>query len=373
VAAQRARALGGLPTLRPADGVRRTVRVAIGDPQAPLERVLASLDHHGLLGDDGRLRPEVFLVSMGDHFDFGPAAQRRTAAADGLAFLSFLADHPADQTVIILGNHDLVRVGELHGFDEATFARAQAQADLAYRGGEVDPALEARFLADWPMVSDAEALARDFSAFAPAQRALVEQLLRAGRAQLAFAASERVVLTHAGLTVHDFTQLGLPAPTTAPEIERALAGFLDGRVSAWRSGPLDLAPLHLAGTAASGVGRGILFQRPAHPSTGEPELFEGPPRRRFDPRWLLPGVTQAIGHIRDAKCRTLLGPWVQGAPAGDGPLRSLTSTGTDVTYRAGVVPGASLVFLDGGMSHSLPERYQLLDLDRLAPAEPLPR
>lgn len=319
------------------------------------------------------LRPEVFLVSMGDHFDFGPSAQRRQAAADGLAFLAFLAAHPADQTVIILGNHDLVRVGELHGFDGPSFARAQAQADLAYRGGDVDRALEARFLADWPMVSDAEALARDFSAFDPAQRRLVEQLLRAGRAQLAFAASERLLLTHAGLTVDDFTQLGNPAPLDAPEVERALAGFLAARVAAWSTGPLDLAPLHLAGTAASGVGRGVLFQRPAHPASGEAELFRGPPRRRFDPRRLLPGVTQAIGHIRDAKCRTLLGPWVRGEPAGDGPLRSLTTDGAEVSYQAGLAPGAALVFLDGGMSHSPPERYQLLDLDRLAPALPLPR
>ena len=43
--------------------------VAMGDPQAPFATVLAVLDRHGLLKNDGQLRDDVQLVSMGDHFD----------------------------------------------------------------------------------------------------------------------------------------------------------------------------------------------------------------------------------------------------------------------------------------------------------------
>ena len=55
------------------------------------------------------------LVSIGDHFDWGERADRPTARKSGLALLSWLSAHPADQVVVIAGNHDLGRVGELAG------------------------------------------------------------------------------------------------------------------------------------------------------------------------------------------------------------------------------------------------------------------
>ena len=62
--------------LPPPDKVERQLNVAIGDPQASLSTFLRILDLNGLLGDDGRLRPEVGLVSMGDHFDWGRPEDR---------------------------------------------------------------------------------------------------------------------------------------------------------------------------------------------------------------------------------------------------------------------------------------------------------
>ena len=63
-AATRQPALLGAP-----DGGTRQRRVVIGDPQAPLPRVLSILARHGLLGSDGRLLDSVQLISIGDHFD----------------------------------------------------------------------------------------------------------------------------------------------------------------------------------------------------------------------------------------------------------------------------------------------------------------
>ena len=93
----------------PADARPRKIRVAIGDPQAPLERFFAILEHHGLLSDRGRLRDDVLLVSIGDHFDWGDPEDRRTAADSGLNLLAWLASHPPDHVVVLAGNHDLAR------------------------------------------------------------------------------------------------------------------------------------------------------------------------------------------------------------------------------------------------------------------------
>jgi hypothetical protein len=65
--------------------------------------------------------------------------------------------------------------------------------------------------------------------------------------------------------------------------------------------------------------------------------------------------------------------WCEATPAGDGPLRSLTVDGDAVAYRAGCQTGARLYFTDGGMAHTTPDRYQLLDLDTRAPFIPRPR
>src|SRR5262249_21130022 len=92
-------------------------RLAIGDPPAPVEKFFAILDRRSLLVESGpragRLAEDVALVSMGDHFDWGPPESRAAATAGGLALLAWLAAHPAEQTAIVVGNHDLARVGEL--------------------------------------------------------------------------------------------------------------------------------------------------------------------------------------------------------------------------------------------------------------------
>lgn len=340
----------------------------MGDPQAPFASVLAVLDAHRLLGADGRLRPDVQLVSMGDHFDFGRPSERANATRDGAQLLSWLAAHDPQQVVILAGNHDLARVCELWPFDtEAAFETAWAAATAAYRAGDVDEVAERAFLERWPHVPDAECVARDFSCFSPEQSRLVVELLRTRRLRLAHH-HRGLLLVHAGVTSADFTLLGAD-PADAAAASDALNAFLDARVAAWsQQGPLDLKPVHQPGSRDGGVARGVLFHRPAYPKD-DPQ-FVGPPRRRFDPRGLPSTFPQAIGHIRDKKARELLGAWADAAPATDGPVRSLSIDGEQVRYAHGARADARLYFLDGGMLHTTPDRYELFDLDARRPLSP---
>ncbi len=354
------------PTLGASEGKPRARHLAIGDPQAPLDTFLAILERHEALGDEGRLRADVMLVSMGDHFDYGKPEQREQATKEGTALLAWLAAHPSDQVEIILGNHDLSRVGELHSLDDVTYEAARAEADAAYRRGDVDEALERAFLAAWPRFPTAELVARDFSCFEAAQTQLVEQVVRSGRGRLALE-WRGLLLVHAGLTQDELAVAGFQGGG-AREAAEAVQRFFENAVKRWQGGPLSLEPLHRPGDAAHGEGRGILFHRPADPELGEEGHFKGPPRRRFHPERLPRGFAQAIGHIRDGKCRKLLPKWTEpGEAEADGPLRSL-HVEPSIRYRRGVHPGAALVFLDGGMLHAPVERYELLDLDAMAPA-----
>jgi hypothetical protein len=340
--------------------------VALGDPQAPFATVLEVLDRARLLGDHGMLRDDVRLVSIGDHFDWGRREDRERATADGVALLSWFAAHPPEQLTLLLGNHDLARVGELaHFADDEAFFAARTQADAIYRQGQIDEVAQRPFLEAFPFVPDVECVARDFSGFAVEQRRLVEELLRTRRFRLA-AHHRGLLLVHAGMTLDDLAAIGAPSDSAEATAE-ALNGFLDTRVDAWTGGELDLRPLHQPGSAKTGWGRGALFHRPADPALAQPDDLEGPPRRRFDPRRLPPGFTQVIGHIRDKKCRELMPAWSEPTAAGDGPLRSLTIDGEQVRYVAGVRADARLIFVDGGLLHTSTERYQLLDLDARAP------
>lgn len=349
--------------------------MAIGDPQAPIERFFTVLARHGLLSREGRLVDDVMLVSMGDHFDYGKASERARAAEGGLRILSWLAAHPSDQVVILAGNHDLGRIGELARYEDAGFAAAQVEADAAYAEGVTDADLEAGFLTRHPDVPSAEIVARDFSAFLARQRDLVLALLRARRMRLAFAPADDLLLVHAGVTTDELDSIGVGARASASDVAAALDDALAAAVGRWKGAPLEIPGLHRPGSAKSGEGRGILYHRPSDPSREDAAMFAGPPRRRYDPRRLPRGLVQAIGHIRDGKCRKLLGGWVAdaGESAPEGALRYLRTDGKDVRYARGTPPRsasrgdeATMIFTDGGMLHAEPANYQLLDLDTRA-------
>jgi hypothetical protein len=353
-----------LPAAPREEGRARVRRVAIGDPQAPLGRFLEILDAHGLLGEGGRLAPDVLLVSMGDHFDFGGRETRAAAADSGTQLLAWLAAHPADQVVLLLGNHDLARVGELVRFDDASFGAAQSEADAAYFHGQPDRP-EELFRARYGVPSW-EVVARDFGTFRVEQRTLVSALLQTHRFRTAFAAGPDLLLTHAGVTRDELDALGLPgaAHADARSAAAALNDALDTAVGAWSGGPLAVPDLHEPGNA-SREGLGMFFHRPVR-KEGEEE--KGVLRRRFDVRRLPAGLTQAVGHIHDKKCRELLGAPPEGQK--NGPLRHLRVKGDALAYARGTPrpdeaddrDAATMIFLDGAMSDAPVGDYELLDL-----------
>jgi hypothetical protein len=358
----------------------RSRRLAIGDPQAPLVTFLEILDRNDLLADDGRLHPEVFLATLGDHFDWGPAETRAEGAESAVRLLAWLGSHPADQVLLLAGNHDLARVGELATYDDALFADAHAEATALRRIPMGEPGRAERraaYLARHRALPSVGVAARDWSQFQARQRTLIVSLLRAGRFRAAWAAAPDLLLVHGAVTPDDLAPLGLDpaACADADRVAAAVQGVFAAAAADVREGvPLDLEPLYRIGDAAVGESRGIFVQRPADPAVGEPGLFAGPPRRRFDPRRLAPGLAQVTGHIRDQKCRELMPAWSDGGRALDGPLRHLWTDGREVRYARGLPPdgaraaqargeAALLYFTDGGMDHAPPDRYELFDLD----------
>jgi hypothetical protein len=342
-------------TLRLPDRRQRSISLAIGDPQASLSQFLRVLDLNGVLGNGGRIRDDVSLVTLGDHFDWGRPSDHASATEDGTHILSWLAAHPPDQVQIIVGNHDLARVGELSGFSNQQFAEARTRAEAALN----DSKQMSSFLSRYPTLASPAVIARDYACFEERQRALMTRLLIQKRVRLAVAPSPNLLVIHAGITVDDLDLLK-PLPTRdASDIAKALNAFLDGRVAKWKGeGPLDLSPLHIPGSAATGEARGILVHRPANPQVRKIEPGD---RRRYDARSLPENIVQVIGHINDKKCRELFGNWVERKPPEPGVLRGL-KVGPQMKYHEGCDHEDRLLLIDGSMNVVAPFEYEILDL-----------
>jgi hypothetical protein len=368
--------------------------VAIGDPQVPLETFLAMLEHHGLLGDDGMLAPDVGLLSIGDHFDY-PAPTLERSRRGGLALLRWLAEHPPDRVSILLGNHDTSRVQELVGASDERYARGRVVAEEVRHlerahGKHSEVALEARrrFHAAFPELPVPGLVERDYDSYSTAQRALVMALLLGGRVRLAavgrLAGEERsLLLTHAGVTLRDLRQMGLEDERSPEVIASSLNRRLDEAVArvrpAWERGellPLDLSPLHYPGDADQ-EGGGLLYHRPANPD--RPGGVERPPDpawemhaerpRRFHPLELPAGLVQVCGHSGHRKCLQELVPWVTARARAMtlGGLRTLRAGAGGIVYDAGLEPGdpseATLLMIDGELARvTWVSDYQVLSL-----------
>lgn len=359
----------GTPFSAPPSGrTRFRHSLAVGDPQAPLESLLEILASRDLLADHGMLRDDVRLVSIGDHFDWGPVRDRARAAYDGLRTIAWLAAHPADQVLILAGNHDLARVGELAPFSDDRFEQARVEADRGYRDKQPSR-VEALFCAEFDLPSW-EVASRDLSAFRSAQRDWVAALLRAGRLRIAVESSG-VLLTHAGVSTVELDRLALDSRARLDPV--AVADALESRFAralrTWRGEPLEIPHLHAPGNAA-GEGGGMLYHRFTTLPPDEWSVREDGLRRRAHVSQLAPGLAQAIGHIRDKKSLQLLG--LDPANATTGVLRTLTVHDGRWRYATGVQASpsenaATLVHLDGAMLDADPRTYQLFDLDQRAP------
>lgn len=352
----------------------------MGDPQAPFARVLGVLRRHGLVEENSRgprLAAHARLLSIGDHFDWGgrSAVERAAVARDGEACLSWLASHAAEQVTVLAGNHDLARVGELFDVDDATFASLQEVADRHYYD-DASAAHEGDYFRRCGFVPSTEMLARDLSSFRSTQRTLVMSLLRRRRLRLAHAEGG-FLFTHAGVTRKALWRLGLDEGAAADDIASALNGALDDAVDHCLRGR-NRRPLHIPGLhrPADGIGEGdgILYHRP---TWVEGDQWLEP--RRFDPRKLPRGLWQVVGHVRDSRLVKSLGDWSEPKQAENGVLRHLIVVDGQPVYRHGPPPprhsvpadAAVMVFIDGGMSASDIDRYELLDVTTGAAHRPI--
>ena len=342
----------------------------MGDPQASLSKVRAVLAHHGLVdGEAGPLRAGARLLSIGDHFDWGSVADRQNAADAGEALLSWLASHDAEQVVLLGGNHDLARVGELVGVDDVEFARLQVLADRHYWGAKHEDD-EAAFFRACAFLPSTEILARDLSAYRASQQLLVKRLLLERRLRLAHA-EHGLLFTHAGVTRKALMRLGVD-DSSSPELiattlNRALDDAVDACLRIPKPVPLALPGLH---RPADGIGEGdgVLYHRPTFV---DDDVWLEP--RRFDPRRLPRGLWQVVGHVRDRRCVAALKSWSEPKQHAVGVVRHLIARGDDVVYRHGLPPpraevaadAAVMIFIDGAMQECPAERYQLLDVARV--------
>ena len=348
----------------------------MGDPQAPFAKLLEVLARHGALTGD-RLADDVVLVSIGDHFDYD-WHDWQTAGQEGLRFLRWLASHDAGQAVLLLGNHDACRVMELVAITDERFAAARAFA----RSLDGDPARKARFLAAFPELPSAGLAARDYASFSSEQRALVMELLLAGRFALARTGElpdgRAVLLTHAGVTEREVALLGATSDPVAiaAGLQAQLARAVDQVRDDWTRGiatPLSLEPLHLAGVPGE-EGGGLLYHRPTNPGRGGAdrswELTAARPRR-FDPRTLPIGLTQVAGHTGHNKCLEELDGWTTDAARGrkHGGIRTLRRAGQTITYDLGLAPPAAdvgdLILIDGELRRLPADEVALLPLGAL--------
>src|SRR5690606_26653025 len=112
------------------------------------------------------------------------------AAAEGLHTLRWLASHEPAQVVLLFGNHDAARVMELAHLDDETFQTARAMGrEIDHVAKTVGPKAakdrEREFRAKYPALPSSGVIGRDYASFTTEQRALVIELLLAGRFSLA--------------------------------------------------------------------------------------------------------------------------------------------------------------------------------------------
>jgi hypothetical protein len=361
--------------------------LVMGDPQAPFAKVLEVLERHGLLAGD-RLAPDVVLVSIGDHFDYD-LHNPTVAGREGLQLLRWLAGHDPAQVILMLGNHDVSRVMELAQLTDEQFEAARTLArsidETERTAGDAAAKQRTRdeFVPAFPELPPPGVLGRDYASFTTEQRALVQELLLAGRFHLARTAElpdgRIALMTHAGVTTRELGMLGhdgADPQAIAAALEMQLRSAVDAVRADWLRGtctPLSLAPLHVPG-ARGEEGGGLLYHRPSNPDQPDADKAWAlaPTRpRRFDPRTLPAGMTQIAGHSGHAKCVHELGPWVaeSAKQRKHGGIRTLRVQGDRVTYEMGISPraddAADLILVDGELRRVPANDVGLLALARV--------
>jgi hypothetical protein len=299
--------------------------------------------------------------------------------------------HDPEQVILLFGNHDASRVMELATITDEEFrhARTLARSIDATEKSAGKAAAEQRVAREYrvafPELPPHGVVGRDYASFTTEQRALVMELLLAGRFHLALTGSltdgRPALLTHAGVTDRELAMLGVDAsdPTLiAAALEAHLATAVDHVRDDWQRGelaPLSLAPLHVTGSPNE-EGGGLLYHRPSNPERPDADAAWAlaPTRpRRFDPRTLPRGLTQIAGHSGHAKCVQELGCWVRPAAKKrkHGGIRTLRFSTEGVVYDLGIAPPAhdvaDLILIDGELRRVPSSEVALLPLAAVTP------
>ena len=163
---------------------------------------------------------------------------------------------------------------ELVAITDERFAEARAFAQSL----DGDDARDAKFRAAFPELPTPGLAGRDFASFSTEQRALVMELLLAGRFQLALVGElpdgRRVLLTHAGVTNRELAMLGV-AGRAARDRRRARGPAREPRSTA--CAPTGRAAsrrrCRSSRSTSPGVpgeeGGGLLYHRPTNPERAE--------------------------------------------------------------------------------------------------------
>lgn len=348
-------------------------RFVLGDPQAPFAAVMKCL---APVLDGDRLRADVDLISIGDHFDYdlrAPEVSRR----EGLRVLRWLASH-GDQVTLLFGNHDAARVTELVGASDQEFAAARALAleleeTKRTEGREAAKRREAEeWLPRFASLSTYGICARDYASFDEEQRDLVASLLAQGKFHLAatgtLADGREVLITHAGVTMRELARLGAAAQprVIAEKLERLFAAAVAARSP---GEALSLEPVAQAGAPGEEAG-GLLAHRPTDPAReGADAAWEFDPDRprRFAPHELPPGLVQVAGHTNHASCLRELAAFAtpRARAQRHAGIRTLRATAGSAVYDLGILPplagAADLILIDGELRDPA-NRAELLEL-----------
>jgi hypothetical protein len=282
----------------------------------------------------------------------------------------------------LFGNHDAARVMELATLDDDRFQAARTLArsidETEQTAGEAAAEQRVRdeFSPAFPELPPPGVVGRDYASFTTEQRALVMELLLAGRFHLAQTGTlcdgRAALLTHAGVTTRELALLGVGTTSEiAVALDATLATAVDRVRTDWQRGeltPLSLEPLHVTGGEGE-EGGGLLYHRPACPT--QSKAWHPARPRRFDPHELPLGITQVAGHSGHAKCVEELGPWA--APGArrrkHGGIRTLRFDGTNVSYDLGIAPPrdgvADVILIDGEMRRVPANEVALLPLASL--------
>ena len=310
----------------------------VGDHAGSAIGFMSNLWERDWVDDNGWLDREIGLIIAGNLWDGDQHVQPGNLRTDEL--MAWLAAHEPAHVQILLGAHDLERLGALGQAPERWLRLARSAAFAALK--LPDPDARRRFLAEWVKTRPqhpAPFAAYEHHGDLSSGARLIRRLLLTGRIVLATVARDLhdgrpVLITQSGVTSDTVkkSRVGADAFSIAAVLNRRLQEAVDHVRADWENGgalPLDLGDLYHSWEPLR-PSSGLLATRPDFDGVvplSYNELGLDPPRgaRAVSPRqYLLPGLTQIAGHTLRERARSPHPVFTTG------PMQSFVSGGTSV-------------------------------------------